>query len=149
MSQKVSNSKNHNVPDWFFNQSAVLPFRTNHHVLEILLITSVRKKRWIIPKGIVEPNLTPQESAIKEAYEEAGISGHILDIGIGEYRYKKWGGVCHVLVYPLRVEKIHNTWPESNLRERCWFEAKDALKKANLNSLAELIDSIEMSILQK
>ena len=149
MSQTILNSENHNVPDWFFNQSAVLPFRISNNILEILLITSIKKKRWIIPKGIVEPDLSPQESAMKEAYEEAGISGQILDTWIGEYTYKKWGGVCHVLVYPLKVETVHNTWPESNLRERCWFEAKQALAKTKLNSLADLIDSLKKSFLQK
>lgn len=145
----VSKLENQKVPDWFFNQSAVLPFRIKNNVLEVLLITSLKKKRWIIPKGVVDLNLTPQESAVKEAFEEAGISGQVLDTWIGKYTYKKWGGVCHVLVYPLRVDTIHNNWPESNMRERCWFEARKALKKIKIDSLADMIDSIEKIFLNK
>lgn len=149
MSQSVSKSENHGVPDWFFNQSAVLPFRITNNVLEILLITSLKKKRWIVPKGIVEPNLSPQESAQKEAYEEAGISGQLLDTWIGKYTYRKWGGMCHVIVYPLKVDTIYATWPESKMRKRCWFEVKTALTKTNLKSLTDIIDSFARSFLKK
>ncbi len=45
-------------PDYFYNQSAVIPFRFRRDKLEVLLITSRRRKRWIIPKGIVEQDLT-------------------------------------------------------------------------------------------
>ena len=56
-----------------FSQSAVIPYRISKKGLEILLITSLKKKNWIVPKGYIEFNLTPFESAKKEAYEEAGV----------------------------------------------------------------------------
>ena len=58
-----------------FTQSAILPYQKKNGKLEILLITSIRKKKWIIPKGFIEFNLSPFESAKKEAFEEAGVIG--------------------------------------------------------------------------
>ena len=72
-----------------FNQSGVIPYRVNNGVLEILLITTVKKKKWIIPKGYVEFNLSPFESAKKEAFEEAGIIGSNETYELGTIELKK------------------------------------------------------------
>ena len=42
--------------DYFCRQSGVIPYRVRKGNLEILLITSRRERRWIIPKGIIEPD---------------------------------------------------------------------------------------------
>ena len=57
------------VPEHFFEQSAVLPYREDRKRLEFLLITSRRRKRWVIPKGVRELDMTPAASAAKEALE--------------------------------------------------------------------------------
>ena len=45
-----------------YRQSGVIPFRRRGAAIEILLITSRSGKRWVVPKGSVEPDLTPAES---------------------------------------------------------------------------------------
>ncbi|HWU55015.1 MAG TPA: NUDIX hydrolase, partial [Rhizomicrobium sp.] len=63
--------------------------------LEILLVTSLSSKRWILPKGWLEPELTPAENAAREAFEEAGVTGRIDPRPVGSYYYlkdKKDGG---------------------------------------------------------
>lgn len=117
-----------------YDQSAVIPFRWKDNQIQVLLITSINSGKWIFPKGIIEEDLTAQESAVKEALEEAGVEGEVLDILIGEYSYKKWGGNCHVRVFPLRVEKVHDQWLESEDRERRWTSLK---KSINLVSKRE------------
>ncbi|MEJ2103143.1 MAG: hypothetical protein P8X47_01050 [Ignavibacteriaceae bacterium] len=42
-----------------FDQSGVIPYRRKNGTLEILLVTTIRKKNWIIPKGFIEYNLSP------------------------------------------------------------------------------------------
>ena len=79
-----------------YEQSGVVPYRWLEGRLEVLLITSLRRGRWIIPKGIVEPDMTPAESAAMEAFEEAGVKGRVGTEPIGEYTVNKWGGVCGV-----------------------------------------------------
>ena len=74
-------------PDSFYQQSAVIPFRGRGNSLEILVITSRRKRRWVVPKGVKEPDLSPQDSAAKEALEEAGIEGDVFPAAIGSSRH--------------------------------------------------------------
>lgn len=126
------------VPEMrIYEQSAVIPFRKNGPALEILLITSHRRKRWVIPKGLIEPGLSPAESAVKEALEEAGITG-IPGGHIGTYEYEKWGGICRVQVFPLLVREVRKEWEEKYLRERRWFPpaaAAAAVRKPELQKL--------------
>ena len=131
-------------PEWYYSQSAVVPFKTNGRKIKILLITSRSKKKWIIPKGIIEDHLSPQESAANEALEEAGIEGTVYDKCIGEYQYQKWGGTCKVKVYLMKVTKIHNDWLESDFRKRKWFSIKKAIKKIREPILKEIIEKVEI-----
>jgi len=129
------------VPSWFYNQSGVIPFRIRDKVVEILLVTSRKGKRWVIPKGVIENNLKPNESAIKEAIEEAGIKGKIYKESVGTYTYKKWGGVCTVIVYPMLVEKLLNEW-EEDFRKRKWFDIENATSKIEEKKLANIINRL-------
>ncbi len=56
-------------PGYFYTQSGVIPIRKRRGKLELLMVTSTNKKRWVIPKGVKEPHLSPRKSAIKEAWE--------------------------------------------------------------------------------
>jgi phosphohistidine phosphatase len=83
MSFEVSNSSVH------YPQSSVVPFRIVNSDIQILLVTSNSRKHWTIPKGLIEDGLSSAESAVQEAYEEAGIRGDLYENGIGNYRYHK------------------------------------------------------------
>jgi len=126
-----------------YDQSAVIPFRIKKRKIEVLLITSISSGKWIFPKGIIEEDLTAQESAAKEALEEAGVEGEVLDILIGEYSYKKWGGTCHVRVFPLRVEKVYDQWVESEDRERRWTSLGKSINLVSKRDLKTLIKKFE------
>lgn len=126
------------VPDHFYTQSAVLPYRILENQLEILLVTSRRKRRWVLPKGVVEPYLSPVDSAAKEAWEEAGVLGTVLPRALGSYTYKKWGGQCRVQVFPMLVERVAEIWPEST-RQRRWLDAEEAARRVDEPELKELI----------
>jgi phosphohistidine phosphatase len=110
-----------------YRQSAALPYRWSGNDLEVLLVTSRKGKHWILPKGIVEPGMAAPESAAKEAEEEGGVIGEVSSESIGAYQYRKWGGTCHVEVYPLRVREELNEWEESSMRRRLWRSLPAAL----------------------
>jgi 8-oxo-dGTP pyrophosphatase MutT (NUDIX family) len=59
-------------------QSGVIPYRIENGQIEVMVITSSTGKRWVIPKGLIEPDMTPQDSAAKEAWEEAGLLGKVF-----------------------------------------------------------------------
>jgi len=127
------------VPEYFYKQSGVIPYRFKNGKLQILLITSRKKKKWIIPKGVIEPYMTPQESAAQEAYEEAGLFGKVLPEPVGEYEVIKWGGVCTVTIYPMQVEKEYKKWMESDFRKRKWMSGEKALEKCGNKKIREMI----------
>ncbi|MCW8824299.1 MAG: NUDIX domain-containing protein, partial [Ignavibacteriaceae bacterium] len=74
-----------------FDQSGVIPYRRKNGTLEVLLVTTIRKKNWIIPKGFIEYHLSPFQSAKKEAFEEAGVRGSNTTRILGSYKAKKNG----------------------------------------------------------
>lgn len=115
-------------PSWWYKQSAVIPYRVDDDRIEILLITSRRGRRWIVPKGIVERRLTAAESAAREAYEEAGILGTVAPNPLGEYEYEKWGCVCLVTVFAMKVHTELGEWPEAGWRERRWMSVREAAR---------------------
>jgi 8-oxo-dGTP pyrophosphatase MutT (NUDIX family) len=128
------------VSDNGCSQSAAIPFRIEKKAPRVLLITSRRSGRWIVPKGIVEEWQSSKEAALQEAFEEAGVRGTIVGSAVGSYEYEKWGGVCKVKVFLMRVEETLSEWPESDLRDRKWFGIDQALKKVDSRDLRRLIE---------
>lgn len=107
-------------PEYFYTQSAALPYRMQSTGMECLLVTTRRSKRWTLPKGIVAPGTDAMHSAQQEAMEEAGAIGDMDAPLPGSIRYAKWGGVCTVTVFPMRVQRLLDEaeWSESyRLRE--------------------------------
>jgi len=129
-------------PNYWYRQSAVVPFRTVGKKTEILILTTRKKRRWIFPKGIVETGLSARESALKEVLEEAGVKGKLLTQGLGTYSYTKWGGRCNVKVYALEVDTILDVW-EENFRERKWIEINEVEKYIRKAEVLEIVKNFE------
>lgn len=126
-----------------FSQSGVIPYRFNGGIIEILLITSLSKKKWIIPKGFVEFTLSAFESAVKEAYEEAGIvsegEGEGEGIELGIYQVRKGAALLEIKVFGLEVKNLVDDFPEAGLRKRKWFAFDDALGVIDNPLIAKMI----------
>lgn len=112
-------------PDYWYKQSAAIPFRIIDNKIEVLVVRSRKNKHWIFPKGIIENGYTAKTSAEKESFEEAGVKGKLMQKKLGKYSYKKWGGKCKVKVYALSVKTLLNEYPES-FRERKWIDIDKA-----------------------
>lgn len=120
-------------------QSAVIPYRVHQGQVELLLITSIRRGRWIIPKGLIEPDLSPAESACKEAWEEAGVTGRVDENPLGSYQFRKSGRTWSVIVFLLQVQTVHERWPEQFQRRRRWLPVSQAVKVVRGPGLRDLI----------
>ena len=134
------------VPGWFYTQSGVIPYRVRTGEIEVMLITSRKRKRWVIPKGVVEPDLDPAESAAQEAWEEAGLVGQVSSRSIGHYEYQKWGGVCRVEVFLLQVGNILADWPEAEVRDRQWLSLEEAAGRVDEQELKRIILALPASL---
>ena len=107
------------------HQSGVIPFVIRNNKIRLLIITSTSGKKWIFPKGIVEKGMSKEESAMMEAFEEAGVMGEILDRNLGSYKLEKYNTICKVDMYPMIVEKVLKEWPEIKMRKRKWIHPED------------------------
>ncbi len=131
-------------PAYYYTQSAVIPYRIVAHKLEILLIRSSADKHWIVPKGIIEPGLSPQQSAQKEALEEAGITGINDNDCLGKYRYKKWAAYCSVEVYAMRVtHELAESQRQEQHRQRLWVSVEIAIQRLDQVALHPMIKKLQ------
>ncbi len=125
-------------------QCAALPFSWDEGELRILLVTSRETRRWVLPKGWREKRLSPHALAAKEAFEEAGVVGEVQRRPIGRYDYLKRGPrdrviPCSVRVFPLRVERLLDDWPERRQRQRRWFSPAEAALAVEEGGLVTLL----------
>lgn len=125
-------------------QYAALPYRENGDRLEVLLVTSRRRRRWIIPKGWPIEGCRPATCAAREALEEAGVSGQMGKVPVGRFRYQKQlrPGVdlpCRVEVFALKVTREHESWAEMDVRERRWCPPAEAAALAGDPELGLLL----------
>jgi 8-oxo-dGTP pyrophosphatase MutT (NUDIX family) len=122
-----------------FDQSGVIPYRKINGRTEVLLVTSIRKKNWIIPKGFIEYHLSPFQSAKKEAFEEAGVRGSNATKILGSYTIRKNGSELLTKIYSMKVTRVFNDYPEKNLRKRKWLPVSEAAKKVSIPEIARMI----------
>jgi 8-oxo-dGTP pyrophosphatase MutT (NUDIX family) len=119
----------------FIRQAAALPVRNG----KICLVTSSNGKRWVIPKGLIDPGQTAAESALQEAWEEAGLVGLLEQEPLGSFLYEKWCGTCHVVVFLMQVTDVASIWPERELRQRVWLSPAGALSRIDDPGLADIV----------
>jgi phosphohistidine phosphatase len=127
-------------------QAAVIPFRRTAGKLEICLIRKKGwhlKKKWGIPKGFIARGDTPRDTALKEALEEAGLSGRLVGPRIGSYVYRKWGTALEVTVYLMQVKAESRRWDEEDFRERRWAALPEARKLLARHPVRPLMASVE------
>jgi 8-oxo-dGTP pyrophosphatase MutT (NUDIX family) len=125
-------------------QSAALPVLGTGAALRVVLITSRETRRWVVPKGWIEPREQPHRSAAREALEEAGLAGEADAEPIGLYAYGKRmpRGVVlptEVLVFRFRVARLLRDWPERRERERRLFTPVVAAALVQEPGLAALL----------
>lgn len=125
-------------------QSAALPVIGQGADLRVMLITSRDTKRWVLPKGWIEPSEAPHRSAAREAFEEAGLIGECEAEPFGRYTYGKRTarGITlptEVLVFRLPVARRLRDWPERQERERRLFTPAAAAALVAEPGLAALL----------
>ena len=132
------------------SQFGALCYRITDGKIQVLLITSRRTQRWVLPKGWPENGMTPGESAANEAMEEAGVTGKLNERPLGVYYYEKTvkngkNYPCIVTIYELKVQKTWADYQEKSERRRKWFSQKGAAKRVLEPDLALLIKSFNPS----
>ena len=122
------------MPIWM-RQAAAIPMRDGR----VCLVSSSSRKRWVIPKGQIDPGHTAGEAALVEAWEEAGLVGALDAEPLGTYAYEKLGRELHVLVFRMIVTEVRDEWPERQLRTRVWVTLEEALDRIEEPGLRDLL----------
>ena len=120
------------------SQAAAIPLRGGR----VCLITSRGGKRWVVPKGCLEPGKTAGQIALQEAWEEAGLLGTLEREPIGSYAYEKFGNVYHVTAFVMEVTEARVDWPESLERDRIWLRPISALTRVDNLGLRRLMRKV-------
>ncbi len=132
-----------------FDQSGVIPYRKKNGRTEVLLVTTIKRRNWIIPKGFIEYHMTPFQSAKKEAFEEAGVRGGNSTKILGSYLVYKNGSELHTKIYSMKVTRVFKDYPEKNLRKRKWLPVSEAAKKVSVPEIAKMIRKLGRKRIKK
>ena len=130
-----------------FVQVAALCLRNGARGTEVLLIQTLTRKLWMIPKGWPMDGMTLAEAAAQEAWEEAGVRGRITTDPVGAFTYTKIksSGLpvqCRAQVFRLDVTETSDTFPEANKRTRQWASPQKAASAVQNPQLARLLASL-------
>ena len=122
------------MPIWV-RQAAAIPVRNDR----VCLVTSSSGRRWVVPKGQIDPGHSAGQAALIEAWEEAGLVGVLDPTTLGTYVYEKLGREHHVLVYRMTVTEEREEWPERLVRTRAWFTLDEAVARVEEPGLRDLL----------
>lgn len=89
---------------------------------------------------MIDPGESAGETALKEAWEEAGICGRLLGRPVGAYVARKWGAELTVAVYVMHVTDEQLSWPEMRFREREWVSLQEAAARLSSHPVRPLLD---------
>jgi phosphohistidine phosphatase len=121
-------------------QAAAIAIRGAGENLQVCLIRRKDSRKWGIPKGIVDPGWTHAETALNEAWEEAGLKGRLLGEVIGTYEHRKWGTSFAVSVFIMEVLEQEDEWQEAGIRHRTWTSFDEAVSLLGNHRVRPLLD---------
>ncbi len=111
--------------------------------VEILLMQDA-KNRWTIPKGHVEPDEDPKDTAEREIREETGLKQMKVHSWLGKvnFRYRRNHTLVLMTMHTYLVEGLGDTdklHPEDWLNDIKWLPATDAVDKIAYDDIGKLI----------
>lgn len=125
----------------------IIPFDTREGAVALLFVTSQTRGRWILPKGKKLPGEAHADTCRREAFEEAGVEGVVLEdfpITVLVTKQTERGKrVVPVTYYPFLVTAQVDDWPEKDRRQRHWALVEDAPRVAYREDLLPLIRRFE------
>ncbi len=119
-------------------------FRKSDNSIEVALIAVRGRKAWCLPKGLIDKNEAPPETALREVREEAGLHGEIIEkIGhisywyfINEDRVK-----VHKMVHFFLLKYIKGDTEDHDheVDEARWFQIDEAIETLSYRSEKQIM----------
>ena len=127
------------IDSLFRKSCGVLPYRFNGTKREYLIVFEQFSQCWSLPKGHMEAGESEADTALRELYEETGLTAQ-LDTGIFAVIEYPVGGICRkqVVFFPGKAEgelhvrqgeiKTHRWITEEQLQDYLFPDTVDACK---------------------
>ena len=110
----------------FVEQAGAVVFRRNDEGLRFLVVRARRNPTdWIFPKGHIEDDESAAEAAVREAEEEAGVTGRVLT-SLGSVKFESAGRMLRVKYF--LVERSRDVIPDEE-RDKAWLAPSDAIDR--------------------
>jgi len=114
-------------------QVAAVCYRRQGDSIEFLLVNTNGGGKWTFPKGAPEPAMSHSQAAEREAWEEAGVHGHIEPRHFHLYLHSKgvfWKppGVREFVIKAFLMDVEHIDGSHEPDRNPTWFSSDDAKK---------------------
>lgn len=126
-------------------QVGALCYRYRKGALEILLITS-SSGNWILPKGWPVKGLDGRDSALREAWEEAGVEAGKSErapvFSVNTVKRFDSGAIvpCQLDIYKVKVTKLRDEYPEANRRKRVWVSPEKVIAMLADPAVAKVVE---------
>jgi 8-oxo-dGTP pyrophosphatase MutT (NUDIX family) len=118
-------------------QAGSIVVRTDGKEPQVLLVTAKRNpKNWIFPKGHIEKGETPEQAALRETKEEAGVIGKLI-APAGVLEYGILGAKARVEYFLVQFKREAGS-PEDG-RQRTWCKLEEALERMNYKNTRKLL----------
>jgi 8-oxo-dGTP pyrophosphatase MutT (NUDIX family) len=122
-------------------------FRWKESQPEIAIVSVKPKLRWQLPKGIVDEDESPQEAAVREVREEAGVETELIKlIETIEYWYRsvKYGKPVRyhkfVHFYLLEYKSGDVSNHDHEVEEARWVSFDDGLELLDFKSERDVVE---------
>lgn len=131
----------------FEKSCGVLPYRIRNAHQEYLLVFEAHSRCWSLPKGHMEPGETEAETALRELWEETGLTAQ-LDIGkTAAIEYPLSSGGRKQVVFFLGQVQGEPTPREGEIAQLRWFKAEELIEYLfpdTLAACAPLLESAQL-----
>lgn len=128
-------------------QVAALCLREGKNGPEVMMVRSLERGIWILPKGWPMSGKSLAEAARIEAWEEAGIIGTARPEALARVptlkrRSKGLPVDCETYVFRIDVSATKDDYPEAAKRTRAWMDLPQAAQSAGEPAIAALLERI-------
>ena len=128
---------------------------TVHTQRSYLLLQHGKNGHWDFPKGLIEPNEDLLKTAVRELFEETGISNNQIEIHETfkekiEYAYQYQGEIIHKQVYyflartHINPQNVRLSYEHTGIE---WYSHQDALKIVSFENTRKLLRLTENYLL--
>ncbi len=111
-------------------------YRLKNTTPELLLVTSKYDKSiWVLPKGHIEPGESTDETAVRETFEEAGVTARVIEFLTTTRQVVR--GKSQQIEYYLLEAIAEEEGSEG--RRVAWLAGGDAIRRLTFNEHREVV----------